>query len=592
MPKPSEQVQTKALVHIRETFDEYKELSKGYREEFLDIYNEVSSYREEKRADWSVTNKVNKIQTIIEKVVPRFIAKSPKFLLSKRENSFNFEDQDEELIRNSMRAMEDYLFMVFDKYNQEAQVEKCALMMATYGTCLARVDYSYETAMIINKKGGREEQVIAQYPMIKPVSWTNVYVDPRYNSLHEMPAIVEIEEGIRLSELKRKEKSGEYFNISKVKDLVNGINPFNDDEDNDRESLFAQAGVTNENKKPAPDKNSINLKVYYGYFQEDEEGDEKLYKITSVDDKVIIGYQEINSYPFVDFHAFLDPEVFYSKGFAQRLIGLQRDANFKMNSASEMINMGMNHMFFWSPMSTVNPRDLVSRPGGIIAAKDTRMAMEQVQEVPFKEVPSDYFQDKNDKERDFQVLSHTVDVTNQRNAQSLTNTATGARISLFESNAVMDRIRRRFEKSLERLGYKFLETAFENIEDNMIIKKQGDEGFWGINKEAFRDALNRYDIKVEANSSSFDDVEGRREEAIGLFNTALQAVGAGVPIDLQSMFIKVLDTFEIKDPENFMQAGGEMAGPMGAGGQLPAPEPEADTAEEQTQAIVGGQQPF
>jgi hypothetical protein len=34
--------------------------------------------------------------------------------------------------------------------------------------------------------------------------------------------------------------------------------------------------------------------------------------------------------------------------------------------------------------------------------------------------------------------------------------------------------------------------------------------------------MNRYDIKIEANSSSFDDIESRREDAIAFFNVLIQ----------------------------------------------------------------------
>ena len=587
MPKINKDEQIKAVSLVTNTFKDYERLSKSYRDRFLDIYEETATYKERKRADWSVNNKINKIQSIIEKVVPRIVPRQIKYLLSKRLNSFQFEEQDQEVLSQTMKAMEDYLFMVFDRYNQDEQIEKCALSMATYGTCLAKVEYKYETANIINDAGMVEETVTAQYPTITPKSWTEIYVDPRFQNIEDMPAILEVINGVRIDELKKRAETEGYFNLDKVEDCAN-IDTFNTDDDSYKQNVFAITGIDMDNTKIDVDKNSLNLKVYYGWFKLEGDKMEKKYKITMVDDLVIIGLKEMTSFPFVDFRAFLDPEVYYARGFAERLIGLQRDSNFKMNAASEMINLEMNHMFFWSPLSGVNPRDLVSRPGGIVPTKDTQLAIQQVQEIPMKQVPSDYFQNKNDQERDTQVLTHTIDTTNQRNAQALTNTATGARISLFESNAVFDRLRKRFERSLEELAYKFIETAFDNMEENIIFKKQGTEDFWALNKEAFRNALERYDIKAEATSSTMDTLEGRREEAIALFNTALQAAQAGIPVNTEEAFLKVMETFEVKDPNRFLNPvapSGELSGSP----QVDQPDPQAtEPAVEQTEQIAGG----
>ena len=503
-------------------------------------------------------------------------------------NSFEFETQDAQLLQDTMNAMEDYLFTIFDKYDQDTQIERCALAMATYGTCISKVDYKYETAMVVNDENLREEKVIAQYPTITPKSWTDVYIDPRYNTLDEMPAIIEVINGVRLEELKLSKDNEEYFNLDKV-DEVAGLSAFDMDDQAFKNRVFSISGINVSNTAIDVDKNALSLKVYYGWFKGENDKREKKYKITMVDDLILIGFKEITDHPFVDFRAFMDPEVYYGTGFAERLIGMQRDSNFKMNSASEMINQGLNHMYFWSPLSGVNPRDLISRPGGIVPTKDTQLAVAQVQEIPMKQVPSDYFQDRNDKERDSQVLTHTIDVTNQRNAQALTNTATGARISLFESNAVFDRLRKRFEKSLEKLAYKFIDTAFDNLDDNIVIKKQGTNDFWAVNKEAFRNAIERYDIKVESNSSVMDTLEGRRENAIAMFNTVLQGAQAGVPVNTEEAFMRVMDTFEVKNPERFLKP------------ELPQEEvegnpeidqPDFQTPEEEliedTEAIAGG----
>jgi len=148
--------------------------------------------------------------------------------------------------------------------------------------------------------------------------------------------------------------------------------------------------------------------------------------------------------------------------------------------------------------------------------------MQNLIELPQREIPSSYFSEQNDLERQIQASTFTVDTANPKTQNSLTNTATGARIKFFESNSVLNEIRKHFEEGLERLAYYLLVSTFENLEHNIVIKKQGTEGFWEINKELLRDAITKYSVKVEVNSSSFEDIESRREDAIAFFNTVIQ----------------------------------------------------------------------
>jgi hypothetical protein len=47
-----------------------------------------------------------------------------------------------------------------------------------------------------------------------------------------------------------------------------------------------------------------------------------------------------------------------------------------------------------------------------------------------------------------------------------------------------------------------------------------------MNKEIFRDALRRYEIKIEAGSSSYDTMEQRRNDAMARIQVAQQMAQA------------------------------------------------------------------
>ena len=60
-------------------------------------------------------------------------------------------------------------------------------------------------------------------------------------------------------------------------------------------------------------------------------------------------------------------------------------------------------------------------------------------------------------------------------------------------------VRKNFEESLVRLSYKILQFEFDNASENIKIKSRDEEDtFREINKEALRDAVDKYEIKIEA----------------------------------------------------------------------------------------------
>ena len=98
-----------------------------------------------------------------------------------------------------------------------------------------------------------------------------------------------------------------------------------------------------------------------------------------------------------------------------------------------------------------------------------------------------------------------------------------------------------------------MQATYENMEDNIIIKKSGKSGYWEMNKEAMKDAISRYDIKIETASSAHDNMADRRDDAIAKYNLWLQAMGAWVPVDMTELFKDVLWQFEVTDTNRFIK---------------------------------------
>lgn len=91
-------------------------------------------------------------------------------------------------------------------------------------------------------------------------------------------------------------------------------------------------------------------------------------------------------------------------------------------------------------------------------------------------------------------------------------------------NDVLNDVRKSFEDALSRLAYKILNITYDEMPANMYFKSSNSKNFWKVHKEAFKDALRRYDIRVEANSSSSLDVESRRTDAIAKKNIIIEAL--------------------------------------------------------------------
>ncbi len=594
MAEISKQEQLDVAVYIKETFDNYKELNQERRGVLYEIYKEYRSFTQEKVADWSSTFKVNKAHEIVNKLLPRIIAKNPRWLVNLRTDEFRDEDKLltwEELVARQQEltqaalVVQDYLTYIFDRYNLKEPVRLWAKNMLIYGNSYAKVKFKFETARVRNNDWVIEEKVIGEYPTIDAKSWTDIYVDPRYVLLEDAPAIIEVISNVRLADLKR--KKDKYINLDKIEDLPNATD-FDEDEDGSKSRIYEVTGIPTGEITGWVDKDSLTMRTFYGKYALEWE-DEKLYRVSTVNDMIVIEFEEITCIPFEDIKAFDDTETNNAVWVVEPIMSLQRELNFKKNSASEYINQSLNRSYIWSPNSGVNPADLISRPNNIIATtKDAITAQNNLIEMPHREINSSYFQEQNDIERQIQAQTFTVDTTANKSNQALTNTATGARIKFFESNVVIDELRKHFEEGLERLSYKLLEATFENMEDNIVIKKLWDEGYWEIKKELLRDAFARYSIKIEVNSSSFDDVESRREDAIGFFNTLVLWAQAWVPVNFEEGLRDVINTFEKKDPDRLIKPAQEVEAEAQQAQQLEGAEQAENPAAALTESVAKG----
>lgn len=628
MPTPSSETQGKALKIIQDYREESADMTQEYRQRLLRVYRSYKTFREGNYGETMVRGrtdfKVNKAHEVVEKVLVRIIGRDPRWIVTPRDIGSFANDNEQATTQTQVdvngqpttqsdyskpmrdRAAEwsacaqDYLTYVFDEYNQRERFKLLARNLIVYGKAYAKTTWKYETARIskVTQKTTNDvnvdpnamtldpttgepvvqdqtsvqdttvsEKVIGQYPSIDVISWTDMYYDPRYIFIEDRPAMVQFVESVRYKSLLQNKK--DYFNLDQLEGILT-LDPTLDSEQY-KQRVRQITGIMELDPKVLK-QNSLDITKYYGFFSKTGEAkDEKLYEMWSVNDTVLIKMQEITKQPIQEVKCFEDPESSYATGFVEPIISLQEELNWKKNSASEYINQMLTRRFIWSPYSGINPKDVMNPI--IPTTKTGDQALLNFPELKLSEIHPSYFQEENDFERQIQGMTFTVDTSNQQNQQALTNTATGARIKFFESNAVIDEVRKTFEKFLERVAYAMLMETFENMDDNIVFKKQGTDDFWHANKEFLRNAVQRYSIKVEAGSSSYNDLETRREEAIAFFNLASTAKQMGVDVNLDNAYKDTVQTFEKKDPMKYLQPVDPHVMAMKSMGMLPGQSP-------------------
>lgn len=599
MIKPTPEQQQKAVMMVSNTFEQYQELLQPYHNRMLAIYKELNTFTYPKKADWSTTFKVNKMHEVSNKILPRIVSRNPKWLVSFKPDLVNELENWADIAKLDMqsRAVQDLLSTIFSKYNLSESTRLWAKGMVNYGTSFAKVATKYtisrkklkvdEEETIIDENGVEqvvkitekiEENVADEYVTIEPVSWSDIYYDPRYVMFQDMPAVVQVLSGVRLADI---QKNKEYINVDKLEDIAKL----------DKTSSQYKEDVQNImwmtiSKVPDVDKNNLSIKTYYWLF-ELKDWDERLYEIVVANDLVCLCIKEITQIPFEQIRCFEDTETNLAVGFLEPIMGLQQELNYKKNAASEYINHALNRSWVWSPNSGINPKKLINKPNNIIPTnKSVIEAMNNLQELPHRSLEPSYFQEQNDFERQMQGLTFTIDTNNSQNQQWLTNTATGMRIKFYESNVVLDECRKHYEEWLERLGYKLLQQIAENMTKNITIKALDDDTFWDINKEAIVDALEKFEIKIEAGSSSYDTIENRRNDGIAKYNIWQQAMAAWVPVDLELLFKDVLGTFEGVNADKYIKKQAPQVPWMWGGGEMQMPEQVPTWPEQVTEAVA------
>jgi hypothetical protein len=573
MRKPKLEVLNRAVQIVKKTKSRYELKNEKRRNQLSDLYEEVMNYYPKKEADWDSVLKVNYANQIEQTVVSRLTARAPRFIVSikdsarkiakmyypaKDENSAEFLAMIKQ-VEGWGESIQDYLNTLFDSYNYRQSVNTIVKSLIRYGNTYATVQYHVDTYATY-REGKVSRTNADEYPKLENISWKDIYIDPRFKQTSDSPAVIYSKQNVRLSELY---SFDDLFNLDKIKEVRTSS-------DNNKDSAIYSLFITDANSNDDNNKQVSNLIVdqYFGYFSTTGEvKDEKLYEIWTVNGSVCIKLKEIPKIPVESAVCFEDPEQHYGIGYVEPILGLQREYNFKMNSAIQYVNTNLNHSWFWDAKSGIDPKELAnaSAPGAIIVANNgVENALAGLREIPKASIDPSYFSQQNTIKADIQTLSFTSDPSNPLNRAGSTDTATAVRVKFFESSSVYADTLRRVEELLVRIAYNILDCVALNAKNDVIVKHLNNGNYKWANPEIFKDSPLRYAIQVEVGSSSFDSIENRREDALAKIAVLERAVAAGVEVDLTEGFKDILGTFEGVDPNKYIKKNVDMAGIVGA----------------------------
>lgn len=125
--------QAELAMMISKTYENYKELLQPFHERLLEVYKELNTFKYPKKADRSTTFKVNKLHEISNKILPRIVSRSPKWIVAVKPDLITNKPQEMESLNMQAHAVQDLLHTIYDKYNLGEVTRLWAKSMVNYG---------------------------------------------------------------------------------------------------------------------------------------------------------------------------------------------------------------------------------------------------------------------------------------------------------------------------------------------------------------------------------------------------------------------------------------------------------------------------
>ena len=542
------ELQDKIVAHVDKTFSEYDTLLKQYRRKWYSFFKSTYHFETERQGDGKSTIFFPKAYEQIEKLAPRITGNSPKFVLNLNQPQ-NSQTPEANMTLNARAAQMglNYFWRIGNCQKKARTFAKAGLV---YGISFAKVEFKRTTVknreqQVIDRNGElvlrttEVEKLGIEYPTFSTPDILDLWFDPRVENVEDMTGIIENIDNVSLADiLLQKDK---FINLDKLKKTSGQA--FASNGDNYKMNKFNLEGVPT---TQSSDTDKLNYKIYYGYFSETgKPEDEKLVKAT-ISNGILIGYEDLAVFPFEKFVPSEIPNQGVGVGIVEPIQKIQDAYNLTRNQRFENVSLVINRMWMMKSGAGIDPRRLQSKAGNVIPVRD----LTDLQPIQTPDVTASAFNEAQALNTEIQTTLGTIDSAQDNSGNGFTNLATGQKIRWNEYNVRFKAIKTNYEEALGRLGEKMLMMVGKEATKNPVIQDEKTKEFFEIAKTAFDQTSDYYTVNIIADSTAFDSVENKRDEALGFGQLAIAYKAQGVNIPMDEIWKEIVETFQ-KDPTKY-----------------------------------------
>ena len=464
----------------------------------------------------------------IETIVPRLIATQPTLLFTGREETDEAKAKTlEQLIKWEWRELQ-----------LDQSLEDLTREGLKYGTSFLKV-------------GWEEEK---QMPEVENVDILDLYIDPQATSFYNAEFVI-FRTFRTIEDLKKNKK---YKNLN----LLEGLTK--ESQDGGKGQRYSIQSM------PEPlsvaTKSSDKLEILE-YWTKDKLIVVAAQKVILRDDPNPFEDKEI---PFVVFYDYPVSFELYGIGEIEHLETTQDEANSLRNQVLDANNLIINPMYEVDPMSSVNVRNIVSKPGAILP-KGIKPTQQPI-------LPASVFNLLDRFSNDIQQTTGVTDyqMGGESMGGNLNQTATGINLIQEAGNMRFKLKMRHLEDAIQRLGRLLVSRNQQLMTEEKTVRVIGKEGVeWSKINPA--DIKGNFDIVPEAGSTQPINKEAEKAQFSVLIRQLIELNGLALqsPASMLNFYEvgkRLLDKYDIKESEELWKQLPPPA-PMGMGGQ---PQDEVD----------------
>lgn len=230
--KLSDNKQADIIRHISETYIKYESQLLQRKSDMTEIYNGIRKFKEPRINPRDTTFKVNKLSEIENRILPRIMSKKPKPIVSYINPDLLDVETD---VAEMSKAVGGKLSEIFKKQDMIKSLRLLARTGLRYGLGFVRMTPKYRIVRTPEKvedieidENGMEREVIKkvidervseQYTGMDIVSFADIYFDPRYRMLEDMPSVIDVCRNMRMSYFTQNPEK--FMNLDMLKDCIN-----------------------------------------------------------------------------------------------------------------------------------------------------------------------------------------------------------------------------------------------------------------------------------------------------------------------------------------------------------------------------------